>query len=200
MSEIHSLFPTAVYRTNLARLLTTEEETFLRSCHLSSQELGNKSSNNKTLLNEPELKEIKKFIEIHLQDYQTNIISSDVRLYLTNSWLNITNTGESHLLHNHTNSIISGVLYLKVEDSQSTISFNRMTPPFLLNLNPYTFNPFNSIEWNLEIKNYDLILFPSSMYHYVKTNTSDNARISLAFNTFLKGNIGGIEPGADLLL
>ncbi len=200
MPEIHSLFPTAVYRTNLSRSLTTEEEKFLRSCQLSFQELGNKSSNNKTLLNEPQLSNIKKFIEAHLEDYQKNIISSDIQLYLTNSWLNVTATNESHLLHNHTNSIISGVLYLKVEDSQSTISFNRMAPPFLLNLSPYSFNPFNSIEWNLEVKNLDLILFPSSMYHYVKTNTSNNVRISLAFNTFLKGNIGGIEPGADLLL
>ena len=38
-----------------------------------------------------------------------------------------------------------------------------------------------------------IILFPSNLYHSVKINKNDYTRISLAFNTFLRGTIGGHE-------
>ena len=42
---------------------------------------------------------------------------------------------------------------------------------------------------NVTVKNGDLILFPSTLMHSVKTNTSNKERISLAFNSFIKGTV-----------
>ena len=42
---------------------------------------------------------------------------------------------------------------------------------------------------NIIVKNGDLILFPSTLMHSVKTNTTDKERISLAFNSFIKGTV-----------
>ena len=36
-----------------------------------------------------------------------------------------------------------------------------------------------------------MVLFPSSMYHEAPTNMNDETRISLSFNTFIRGEIGG---------
>ena len=35
-----------------------------------------------------------------------------------------------------------------------------------------------------------IVIFPSSLTHMVEQTISDDTRVSLAFNTFLKGNIG----------
>ena len=52
------------------------------------------------------------------------------------------------------------------------------------------YNPYNSESWWFEVGAGDLILFPSHLTHMVQTKQDDNTRISIAFNTFLKGYIG----------
>ena len=44
---------------------------------------------------------------------------------------------------------------------------------------------------NLEVlvRKGDLILFPSTLMHSVKTNVTEDERVSLAFNSFIKGTI-----------
>jgi hypothetical protein len=75
-----------------------------------------------------------------------------------------------------------------------------MAPPFLLNLKIKEFNPFNSIEWSVNVKDNTLLLFPSQLYHGVAPNFSNNNRISIAFNTFVKGQISDATSGAELYL
>jgi len=43
-------------------------------------------------------------------------------------------------------------------------------------------------------------LFPSGLTHMVETKEDDNTRISIAFNTFLKGYIGSDESLTGLNL
>ena len=43
-------------------------------------------------------------------------------------------------------------------------------------------NSFNSLEYYVNPKEMDLIIFPSSLFHYVDQNLSDEERISLSFN------------------
>jgi len=40
------------------------------------------------------------------------------------------------------------------------------------------------------LKKGELILFPSNIQHSVPVNQSDEERISLSFNTWIKGNMG----------
>lgn len=196
--EIHPLFPTAIFKTSI-RKLTQSEATCLLAKELKPQSLGNSVSTDSYLLNDPELAELKNLILESIKLYAKEVMSIDSELYITNSWLNKTSNEEQHSIHNHTNSILSGCYYISVEDSQPCISFNRLTPPFLLNYVPKEFNRFNSLEWNLPLENNSLILFPSTCYHYVKPNKSSNERVSIAFNTFVKGKIGQ-ENGSELIL
>ena len=52
------------------------------------------------------------------------------------------------------------------------------------------FNNFNSSTYMLPLKMGELILFPSDLRHKVPTNQSDEERISLSFNTWIKGSLG----------
>ena len=51
---------------------------------------------------------------------------------------------------------------------------------------------YNSSEY-ISVQTGDLILFPSELEHYVELVKSSSDRISLSFNTFVRGNIGSDE-------
>ena len=52
------------------------------------------------------------------------------------------------------------------------------------------FNNFNGETYMMAIKKGELILFPSNLKHSVPPNQSDEERISLSFNTWIKGSLG----------
>ena len=197
--EIIPLFPQALYKSKF-RPSTADERTTIEKFPVAKQQLGNSTSNKPYFLDEIGLENLKSDIANHISAYAREVMKFDLELYITNSWKNLTVPGEQHIIHNHTNSVISGVLYLNVSNSQPSISFNRMSSPYLLNYLPTEFNLFNSIEWNVPVEDATIIIFPSSCYHYVKPNTSDSDRLSIAFNTFARGRLGTQTSGADLIL
>ena len=146
------------------------------------------------------MEHLKEEFKQHVDVYVKEIMKVSWDLYLTNSWLNVTKPADYHMIHNHNNSVVSGVLYIKSSYIQPTISFNRMDPPYMLVAEPEEFTPFNSMEWTVPVEDGDIILFPSKLFHYVKPNESDKDRISLAFNTFARGEIHTRTAGADLIL
>ena len=52
------------------------------------------------------------------------------------------------------------------------------------------YNNFNSDVAHFFVKTGDLIIFPSSTEHKVPIRNNESTRISLAFNTFLRGEFG----------
>ena len=92
-----------------------------------------------------------------------------------------------HHSHNHPNSIISGVFYIDVEDDR--IEFERpQSNQFVLP--PKDYNMYNSGSWWLGVEEKSLLLFPSTLVHSVPQIHHSKTRISLAFNTFIRGYIG----------
>jgi hypothetical protein len=191
--ELFPLFPTIIYRKKLDFTLTEEELSIISSMEVMPQVLGNNLSKNTNIFDNPKLLRIKNIFMDNVQTYFHEVMKYKSELYMTNSWLNVTRPNEQHEMHNHTNSIVSGCWYYWAKDSQPTISFNRIVPPFLLNMIPNSYNEYNSIEWDLPIDDNVLVLFPSSCHHLVKPNTSSSDRVSVAFNTFVKGQIGSNE-------
>jgi cupin superfamily acireductone dioxygenase involved in methionine salvage len=58
---------------------------------------------------------------------------------------------------------------------------------------PKEYNDYNSDEVDFKVKTGELLLFPSHLQHRVNTTKNDNVRISLAFNSFVKGEFGHIQ-------
>ena len=199
-AELHSLFPTVIYKQPCGFKLTDEEFRFIENVPYIEQWLGNKISNDKFLLDNKELVRLKDELTKHLNLYLNDVMNIHNELYITNSWVNVTNKNQEHKIHNHTNSVLSGVFYIKVSDSQPYISFSRMDYPFLLNMKASEYHPANSIEWRLPLFDNDIIIFPSKTFHAVAANPTNNVRISIAFNSFVKGTIGADISGADLTL
>ena len=61
-------------------------------------------------------------------------------------------------------------------------------------------NIYNSPINRLIPRQDDVILFSSSLTHMVEQNTSSQQRYSIAFNTFVKGNLGNYRAVTELKL
>jgi len=152
----------------------------------------NRQSKDTFILDNPELSKIRTFIETKLNQYLSKIYNSSDKLVITQSWLNKSGKGESHHLHHHPNSMISGVWYPAIHEKLPPIQFHRNeTRDVSLNVNKH--NNFTSETFMLGLKAGELILFPSSLYHQVQPNAINEERISLSFNTWPKGSLGKIE-------
>lgn len=185
-AEIIPIFPIAVYRIKL-RPLSGPEVNYINTSASVSQMLGNHTSEKSNLLDNPILANLKGLFMENVRIYAEEIIKTDCEFYITNSWKNENYKGQNHSLHNHANSILSGVYYIDVENSESSISFNRMASPYYMNFKSKEYTGFNSMEWTIPVENNMLILFPSSLYHQVRLNQTEHVRRSIAFNTFAKG-------------
>ena len=202
---IYNLFPVPVYKTEMQRKLTNEEINFAinekKHCYKNE---GNINTKDNYILNRPELRNIKKFLEKQCKNYLDTIIcpSNKVKLYITQSWLNSTEADQYHHKHEHPNSVISGTFYFDAEESMDKIMFtsNRGYQLMSPSINHKKFNTWNSETWWFPVKTGDLYMFPSSTTHQVQTKKGNNTRISLAFNTFYKGTIGSARRLTELIL
>ena len=70
----------------------------------------------------------------------------------------------------------------------------------LIKLTSKEFNFYNSESWWIPVKTGDLVVFPSNFAHSVANTESKNTRISLSFNTFLKGIIGDPDTLTELVI
>jgi uncharacterized protein (TIGR02466 family) len=125
-------------------------------------------------------------------------VSNAIEFYITNSWVNIHRRGHSAGPHVHHNSLISGVLYLKVTETSGDLVFHRdelcLVPfPPALDLDVDAFNIYNCKSWGYKPKTNDICLFPSVVKHSADPNQSDEERWCLAFNVFVKGDIGSLH-------
>mgnify|MGYP003630345625 CR=1 len=199
-STVQGIFPVPIYFSDLKNPLNKKQITFIKNNKTRTNE-GNFSSQDNYILNNKNLSSLKKELETKINDYFNKIIKplDDIKPYITQSWLNFTNRNEYHHQHAHANSIVSGVLYLDVDPKKDKIFFHNNVYK-QIDIYSQEYNPFNSNSWWFPIQNNQLILFPSSTTHSVEIKKENNKRISLAFNTFVKGKIGHNDNLTELIL
>jgi len=201
-SNINGIFPTPIYISKLNRELTTLELKFVdKNKKDFYKNDGNITSNNNYILNEKPFANIKKELDLRVQDYFNKIISpaNNITPYITQSWLNYTETNQYHHKHVHPNSLVSGVFYINCHEEHDKIKFfndNYKT----IKLEVKDWNLWNSESWWFSVKTGEVILFPSSLTHMVETKEGDNTRISLAFNVFIKGTVGNNKSLTEIHL
>jgi uncharacterized protein (TIGR02466 family) len=201
-STINGIFPTPIYFSKLNRELNLKELSFIEkiklSCHKNQ---GNLVSDDNYILNQSVFKNLKKELNLRIKDYFEKIIvsSNDIKPYITQSWLNYTETNQYHHRHEHPNSLVSGVFYINCDDRFDKIKFfnNRY---YIVRPQIKDWNLWNSDTWWFPVKTGDIIMFPSSLTHMVETKQGTNTRISLAFNVFIKGKIGNKKGLTELFL
>jgi uncharacterized protein (TIGR02466 family) len=201
-ATINGIFPTPIYISKINRELTIKELSFIDKTKLDVyKNEGNTTSNDNYILNTKAFKNLKEELDLKVQDYFNKVISpaNNITPYITQSWLNYTETNQYHHKHTHPNSLVSGVFYINCHEEHDKIEFfndNYKT----IKLEVKDWNIWNSESWWFPVKTGDIILFPSSLNHMVETKKGDNTRISLAFNVFIKGTIGNNKNLTELIL
>ena len=166
--------------------------------------VGNLMSKNTRILDDGALSALRQFIGSQILLYKKNLLRmrDENAIYITQSWANIARPGQFHPKHKHPNSLISGVMFVNdnTGSRQPPIRFHRTAEIFPLELVYDDLNEFNSSCSVFDPVQGRLILFPSLVEHDVEVNKSNEDRVSLSFNTFVRGVIGGNEQLTEVAL
>jgi uncharacterized protein (TIGR02466 family) len=198
---IYPLFATPVYVRNVGHF----ERPDLKSLNYSSTiptggAYNFLSSVDKKVLDRPEFRHVHEIVMHEVNAYARDLLRVNPRIefYVTDSWVNVHGRGHSAGSHVHHNSLISGVLYLQVAETTGDLVFHRdvlsLIPfPPALDLDMDSFNLYNCKSWSYSPKTNDICLFPSTVMHSADPNESDEERWCLAFNVFVRGDIGSLH-------
>ena len=207
MSEfkLDQIFSTPLMSFNYGKI-DDDENKFISKClETPTTNIFNYSSTETYVLDKG-LPKIRHFIEESIRTYVETVIIGgkydeyDFDFRITQSWLNKTlRNSDGHHIHNHPNSFISGVFYVRVNPDVDYIVFSRPNQQFF-QFPIKEYNTFNSYQWSVGVSEGQLLLFPSTLIHEVKPpkvsnmiSSDDDAyadRISLSFNVFPTGRIG----------
>lgn len=114
--------------------------------------------------------------------------------YIQCMWSNISEIGTVHQMHVHPNSFLSGVMYLQTPPGSGNfyLSDPRNGPKVIIPNYTRPDPEFIGGNWNTEVHEGDLYIFPSWLPHGVMPsprNPNSPNRISLSFNIMIKSEI-----------
>jgi len=189
---VHAIFPWPIFTVLLERDFSEEEIAFActQDC---AWNVGGLISKDRRVLDNPCLSSLRAMIQQYLDLYVQRIISprDPIEIYITQSWFNLEKMGMFHHQHSHTNSIVSGVVYIRTRPGDS-VQFYRDNHRQIISIEGVSRGPFNSDVCSIGVETGELILFPSALVHGVDPVDKDReeGRLTLSFNTFVRGIVG----------
>tara|TARA_B110000503_G_scaffold21646_1_gene32951 strand:- start:7137 stop:7781 length:645 start_codon:yes stop_codon:yes gene_type:complete len=206
--EIRSIFPTPLYITLIPQSLSSILSYFDSQKPAFQHDqvklnYGTRSANS-YILNDPPCLELSNYILSNVLNYGSKYLSYAYTQYkLTQSWVSQKHPGESHIVHTHANSLISGVLYYGDMDSNTPhINFHNPNTKKFLKMRPKInhegYNLYTTPQMPLIPTPGMLILFPSTLPHSVPENITNKVRKSLAFNVVPLEGFGAEEELTEL--
>jgi uncharacterized protein (TIGR02466 family) len=150
-------------------------------------------SNSIHVLDDNKFKFLKDILMKEFYLYASDVMGYTNEFEITTSWFTMSTKGQSSKFHNHSNCMMSGVLYLQTSENSGNIIFeNFNNERYSLDIKEY--NVFNSPRWSLKPEDGQLVMFPSEVHHKIAENKSDTTRYSLAFNLIPTGALGVGSP------
>ena len=159
--------------------------------------LRTKKFNN--ILLHQDFKEIKNWIQECAEDFLDNVLQMEYEeFFFTESWLNMSGKGGYQKIHNHSNSIISGTLYLQSEKGHPPLEFRKQKmefEPFISLTEHYKKgNPNTACTLGFPCTQDTMLVFNSYLYHGHEASQIESERIGLAWN----GLVNFVEKDKDL--
>ena len=189
-------YPICLIKTN--KHLTNKELSFFDSLEQREREAGFLGQRpfdltcQDNILNNKELKKVKKFIFDYFNEYVEKVLEIDNKFVMCNSWGTLQNKGSFHPLHSHRNAFFSSVYYINAEESSITFSTqkSKIMEGYYVDYKIKNYNCFNSTSWKLDIESGDLVIFPGELAHHSEPNQSKNKRKIIGASYFIKGTLG----------
>lgn len=205
MRSVINLFPVPVHIRN--ELLSSKDElNFLNTAEIrvdnnpTHQQNYGDMSKDLNILKDPNLTEMSNAILEEALLFAKECLAYNIDgLQFTTSWISIKNPGQSHVIHSHPNSVISGVYYFDdgTDIEYAPILFHRTECRGNVNeisveidYNKSSECPASWIYFKFQPQKNNLLLFPSHLYHNVEPNLSPYPRKCVAFNMIPTKKIG----------
>ena len=194
------LFPTGIvqpYTAPKSFMNTLDFSKFTLERFDGQTKLRTQKFNN--ILLHPEFKEVKVWIQECAEDFLDNALEMEYEeFFFTESWLNISGKGGYQKVHNHSNSIISGTLYLKSEEKHPPLEFRKQKmefEPFISLTEHYKKgNPNTASTLGFPCTQNTMLVFNSHLYHGHDASQVESERVGLSWN----GLVNFIEKDKDL--
>ena len=180
--KIEVLFPIPVVFIDFGRELTKIEKSAITQFKNDSfKNEGNLSSNNNYVLNDKRLEGLEKFFLQESHNYFKNFCNpkNNIEFYITQSWLNMTDTNQFHHKHHHANSFLSGVFYVEADEELDNITFHNSLKPFILDFKSNAPSAFFAECLSFKVKKNTLIIFPSTLTHHVNKPANSLTNLDL---------------------
>ena len=197
---VKPLFAEPYFVTNIADAISPDQVKFIKSIKMIENQM-NHISEELYLFNRPELKSIKVAVHEALATYAQEVMGVQHDLEVTQSWALMNPPGVGMHAHTHSNSLVSGSLYYApMPDPPGNMIFERTNGyrQIELAVNEGKQNVYNTPRNAVVPKHGDLVLFSSSILHFVEVNQSQQDRYSIAFNSFVRGKIGSFRDVSEL--
>ena len=124
-------------------------------------------------------------------------------LKITLSWANKSSNHDSLQDHKHPNSYASGVFYLTDSDVKTVFNkYNTWSNFDGISFTNFQLNSGSGLGYAHQPKRGHLLIFPSSLSHFVKGNNEQKERYTISFNSFPSGKIGdfGNLSGLNIII
>lgn len=194
--EVHSLFPVPFYTSEIDIDL---EDVRMKIEKLARYHEGLNDSDgyiypkNEQLFGRKEFYDLKNEAKKHVDRFMREVLQYDYDdSFFSCSWFNINEPGSHHHRHYHPNSIISGVIFVTNPENSGKLLFNSPNQRDIL-LAPKKGATGTKFSDGIFLPAQDvgcISLFPSWLEHTVTKNLSNENRLTIAFNVFVKGHIG----------
>lgn len=103
-------------------------------------------------------------------------------LRLQDCWVNVYEKGDGQEVHNHANSVVSGIYYVAAPEGSGELMFHSPMADNMYEPPKSDLNPMNTPTTTLTPQAGMMILFRSWLRHSVMPSTGKGPRISIAFN------------------
>lgn len=199
--QIHNLFAIPVYQSKLDSLSL---ETITQLIDFEWEDPGyiesgptHEETAERHILNLRQFTDLKKNIQEHIDYFVYELlgVSRQQSWNITTSWVNKSKPNDYHAAHWHSNSLVSGVVYLKTNQTSGALCFHKERSHKTLWGDTLCIDFEKTTEFNSEAFAFmpalnEIFLFPSILTHSVLKNESNENRYSLAFNVFPNGILG----------
>ncbi len=200
--DVQPLFAEPVFRLDVSESISAEQIEYVKNLKMIRNQV-NLISENLYLFDEPIMASVKEAVQEAITMFAEEVMGISQELYITQSWSLVNNPGIGMHGHSHSNSIVSGSLYFTdLPEPNARMIFDRHRVYQQLQLTPKADkrNHYNTPANFIEPCAGEVVLFSSSLQHYVEANNSTEDRYSIAFNTFIKGKLGEYRDVSELVI
>ena len=201
---IDAVFATPVYKSDNLYKLKEEQMQYLKTLEMIKNKGGNYLTTRKDIMDDKSMEDFKHWCLLNVRAFAKQLGASErTSFYITQSWMNRNPPHSYHHTHMHPNSIFSCIYY--VEGDKCPTYFYRYDDRtsfgnFAFYENDKGSNAFTATKAGVMNEVGRLVIFPSSMVHDVDNNESDKDRVTISFNTFIRGEMGEPENSNHLII